>query len=72
MLERTDEQQDTETGLTKSETDMEDAVPKLGELPDVTEGTEVYRDMRDCIFRGPVSIFSRKNLDSRHKNTIPK
>ncbi len=44
MLERTDEQQDAETGLTKSETDMADAVPKSGELPDVTEGTEVYRD----------------------------
>ncbi len=44
MLKQTDEQQDTEAGLTKSETDMADAASKSGERPDVTEGTETYRD----------------------------
>lgn len=44
MLEQTDKQQDTEVGLTKSEADMADAVLKSGERPDVTEGTETYRD----------------------------
>lgn len=44
MLEQTDEQQDTETGLTKSEADIADTDPEVSELPNVTEGTEAYRD----------------------------
>ena len=44
MLEQTDEQQDTETGLTKSEADIADTDPEVSELSNVTEGTEAYRD----------------------------